>query len=137
MIGWRIWPGSIVIVDYVDFAVAEVSCALEVVNHVVTKIGDGVRIRAWASAQSRMPLATAGEQIVMQRDSGRKVTERRQHRMGAFMVKAVVQGFGINRPLQREIAAAAQVVVAIDSPTGADVIEDDIVDICGVDAIGP
>ena len=53
------------------------------------------------------------------------------------MVKAVVQGFGIDRPLQREIAAAAQVVVTVNSPAGADVIEDDLVDIGGIDAIWP
>ena len=55
--------------------------------------------------------------------------------MWPLVVKTVVQCFGVNGPLECEVAAAAQVVVAINSSAGAEVIEDDMVDICGIDAI--
>ena len=70
MIGRRVRAGAIVIVDHIDFAVPQVRCALEVLDDVVAKISDRIRIRVRTSSQRRVTFAAAGQQVVMQRDTG-------------------------------------------------------------------
>ena len=84
----------------------------------------------------RMAVAAAAEQVVMNRDVAGQIAERREHRVLALGVQAVIQGLGIDRPLQREIAAAPQVVVAVDAPGRRDVVEDHVVDVVGRDGVG-
>src|SRR3954468_24648501 len=55
--------------------------------------------------------------------------------MWSLFVKTIVQRLGINRPLEREISTAPQIMIAIDSPRRRNVIEDHLVHVVGVDAI--
>src|SRR6266478_3821518 len=55
--------------------------------------------------------------------------------MWALFVETIVQCLGINRPLEREISAAPQIMVTVDSPRRRNVIEDHLIHVVGVDAI--
>src|SRR6476659_2309469 len=55
--------------------------------------------------------------------------------MSPLFMKTVVKRLGINRPLEREISTAPQIMIAVDSPRRRNVIEDHLVNIVGVDAI--
>ena len=44
-------------------------------------------------------------------------------------MQAVIEGLGIQRPLQREVLAPAEVVIAVDAPGDGEMVEDHVVDI--------
>ena len=129
-------PGPIEVVDDVDPAVAQVRRPARVVDDVVAEVGDGLGVGPGAAAERRVPFAAAGEEVVVDRDPAGQVAERGEHRVRPLLVQAVVQRLGVDRPLEGEVPAPAEVVDAVDAPRRRDVVEDDVVDVVGVHPVG-
>ena len=72
---------------------------------------------------------------MMERNVSRWAAVRCAHRVRAFVVQAIVQGFADNAPLHGKTAAVSQVMGSVDGPTERAVIDDYLVNVLGIERV--